>query len=86
MPVPWASGACISWLGATTTNESKGQIRLSVLVFFPLPKSARICSFHTFSGYLFRVAFPARMVLLREERVTGYRKVVMTSGVDFFGL
>lgn len=50
---------------------------------FPLPKFARICSFHTFSGYLFRVAFPARMALLKEERVTGYRKVVMTSGVDF---
>lgn len=51
--------------------------------YYVFPRFARICSFRSFSGYLFGVAFPARVVLLREQRVTGCRKVVMTSGVDF---
>lgn len=38
---------------------------------------------HSFSGSLSRVAFPAHLPLLREQRVTGCRKVVMPSGVDF---
>lgn len=50
--------------------------------YFP-PRFARICSFHSFSIYLFHIAYPARIALLREQWVTGCRKVVMTLGVDF---
>lgn len=73
--VPWGN---ISWLGAAVENEWKGQICL-----FPRSGKRQICPFHSFSGYLFRVAFPARLPLLREQRVTGCREVVMPSGVDF---
>lgn len=44
----------------------------------------QICPFHSFLGCLFRVAFAAHLLLLREQRVTGCRKVVMPSAVDFF--
>lgn len=44
VPVPWGTGPCISWLCASTTNEYKGQICLSLLkiiITFPpdLPES-----------------------------------------------
>lgn len=54
----------------------------------PLPDlrgKRQICPFHSFSGYLFQVAFPALVPLLREQRVTGCRKAVMPSSDDFLG-
>lgn len=51
--------------------------------YYVFPRFARICSFRSFSGYFFRVAFPAHILLLREQGVTGCRRVVLTSGVNF---